>query len=48
MFEKVTRSICNRIDEMEDSFKRQNFSSPIGKDGGGGGRGRVAAELVDY
>ena len=37
LFEKVTRQICNRIDELEDDMKRSGSLADTRRGGGGGG-----------
>lgn len=37
MFDKVSRQICNRIDELEDTMKRGGRGGGSGGSGGGGG-----------
>ena len=39
MFDKVTRQICNRIDEMEDTVRQQGKGGDSGNFGGGHGGG---------
>ena len=39
LFEKVTRQICNRIDELEDDMKRNGSLADTNRSGGGGGDG---------
>ena len=37
LFEKVTRQICNRINELEDDMKRSGSLTDTRRGGGGGG-----------